>query len=155
MAQENCELCERDGAATPEIPAKFAICTSGVPLIYTCHEHLVQAKQVVTKRYGMKHDYHAILLTDDSEKAFQLARLRLPENEQQLASARIKLKEIVKSGSNMGVCGSCGERVKVAKREWDRAANPRCPACGAMLSREEQAMTPRELARHEQSLRRD
>jgi len=156
MVQENCQLCRRDGATTPEIPATWVICTSsGAPLIYTCDDHLECAKKVVAERHGTALTYHVVLLTDDTEKMLQLARQRLPAKEQPLASARIKLKKVNKAGSNMGTCRVCRKRFRVAKREWDRAANPKCPACGGMLDREEQAMTPRELTRHERAMRRD
>lgn len=155
MAQENCELCEERGATTPEKAATWAVCLSGVPLIYVCEDHLAQAQRIVAQRHGVDLAYDAILLTADTERMLQLASVGLPSCERPLASARIKLKTIRKAGSNYGVCRMCHKRCKVSKKEWDRAANPKCSGCGGLLDREEHAMTPRELTRHERALRRD
>lgn len=155
MVQEICQLCRRRGATTPERPATWAVCTSGAPLIYVCEDHLTQGRKEVTNRHGDALVYENVLLTDDVERMFQFASQSLPAKERLSASARIKLKKIKKAGSNTGICRVCEKRVRVNKKEWDRASNPKCPVCGGMLDREEQAMTSRELARHENFLRRD
>lgn len=154
MSQQECVLCRRDGATTPETPAVWVICVSDSPLIYACTAHLESAKKEIKERHGHELSYSVVPLTEEREKALGRAQ-KLSAEAQQAAAARVKLKKAVKSGSNYGRCSSCGNRVRVARKEWDRAANPKCPNCGGLLEREQQAMSPRELRRHENGLRRD